>query len=358
MDSGIAIRKVFTQTLLLCSLVILAGCRVEQPRPPNPTPFETEAPLIDAQALPISDLPAAQSVRTLLAQQLQVEASEVEIVEAEEVTWRDTCLGLPVENRPCVETDTPGYLITAEVTGQTFIYRTDQRGAEVRLVEAPDVEEQPIGLEWQDETQRGCWRADITMQTVAFGPCSAELMPGSYVDPIRMVDLLTFIDTYQSFDAETPAGSVRFQGRGEQQATPIEERMIAEWAAVTVAETESGQAGTGFGAVLVWARINADERQESLQLYASGEAIATLCDDNGRNCDEPVRVRMEAGDLLIVYDLVDTYESFEAGLNSPIPPITMFFTGRGDTPAPQAERTLIQDYAQEMFEKVYEQSLQ
>ncbi len=336
----------------MCDLLI--GCAPAPEPPPRPTPFQTDIPLVEAQALPIAQLPAAQSVRTLLAQQLQTDPLAVEIIRAEETVWRDTCLGLPAENRPCTESETPGYLITAAVSGDSFVYRTDAVGAQVRLVEAPDVNEQAVAVEWQAQTQRGCWHASISIGTVAFGACGADIMPASYADPTRVDELQAFVAAYPSFNAETAAGTVRFVGIGTQTATDIEQRMIAEWAQAVAREAESGQAQPGVGAALVYARVNADEDMESLQIYRSGEALATVCEDDGDDCREPVRARLTPGDLLILYDLVDTYQSFDVGLNASLPPYWMVFTGDGLETAPPTEQRLIQAYAQEIFDTVYQ----
>lgn len=328
---------------------LLLGCQqAPATPPPRPTPFQTDVPLIEAQNLPITDLPAAQSVRLILAQQLQLAPEDITILSAEETSWRNTCLGLPAGGgRPCEEIETPGYLIVAEADGEQFTYRTDTLGAEIRLEAAPNIDSETAPVQWQGRTSRGCWRATITLETVAFGPCDAEMMPGSYAQPIRMQDLQLFIDTYTSFEAETTAGRITFQGAGEQTPTATDQRMIAEWAQVTASEAEAGQGGAAFGAALVWSQQVDAQRSNNLQLFLSGEALTTICSDNA--CDEPIRFRIQEGDLFILYDLVDTYQSFETGLNAPSSDVVMVFTGSGDLPSPQAERDLIEAFAEEIY---------
>jgi hypothetical protein len=56
-----------------------------------------------------------------------------------------------------------------------------------------------------------------------------------------------FLDRYQPFEADTPAGRVTFAGRGNPVATPFEERSLAEWASLVHQELRSGRSGASWG---------------------------------------------------------------------------------------------------------------
>ena len=79
------------------------------------------------------------------------------------------------------------------------------------------------------------------LQGVSFGACGGELVATGFVtDTYRAEQLADMQRLYASFGASTPAGKVTFVGNGPVQATPVEQRMIAEWANLVALETRSG----------------------------------------------------------------------------------------------------------------------
>jgi len=55
---------------------------------------------------------------------LEVAPDSIEVLWAEEVTWPDTCLGLPAPAM-CAPGETPGYRITLRALGQEYVYHTN-----------------------------------------------------------------------------------------------------------------------------------------------------------------------------------------------------------------------------------------
>jgi len=68
-----------------------------------------------------------------LAQELEVPASGISFVEAEAAEWTDGCLGLGGPAESCLQALTPGYRVTLEAGGESYILRTDETGQQVRL---------------------------------------------------------------------------------------------------------------------------------------------------------------------------------------------------------------------------------
>jgi hypothetical protein len=78
------------------------------------------------------DLPAVQEAQNFLSESLGVDVTQVEVVKVEDVEWPDACLGLPDEGEMCAQVVTPGYRITLEVNGQTYVLHTDESGVNIR----------------------------------------------------------------------------------------------------------------------------------------------------------------------------------------------------------------------------------
>ena len=47
--------------------------------------------------------------------------------------WPDACLGLLDKEAMCAEVITPGFRVTLEANGKTYVYRTNETGLVLRL---------------------------------------------------------------------------------------------------------------------------------------------------------------------------------------------------------------------------------
>jgi hypothetical protein len=84
------------------------------------------------------DLPAAvQEAQAWLAERLGVAVEDVVVLESEEVDWRDGCLELGGPAESCLAAITPGWLVSFEVDGETYVVHTDADGSQIRLNENP-----------------------------------------------------------------------------------------------------------------------------------------------------------------------------------------------------------------------------
>ncbi len=88
------------------------------------------APVGSIHNMPI---PAGVSAaRKALAQSLKIEENKVVIMTAFPKEWYDSCLGLGGPAESCAAVITPGYEVTMEVKGKTYVYRTNNAGTAVR----------------------------------------------------------------------------------------------------------------------------------------------------------------------------------------------------------------------------------
>lgn len=77
--------------------------------------------------------PAVTAAIRRVADREDVAPGRVQVLEFEEQTWPDRCLGLPREGESCEEETVEGWRVWLQVDGSTFVVRTDAMGFETRL---------------------------------------------------------------------------------------------------------------------------------------------------------------------------------------------------------------------------------
>ncbi len=155
----------------------------------DPTVEPTEEPTAeaaeDATAEPVSeDLDVGSLVRQILAQQLQLDVDQINIVTVEAVEWPDACLGVYTADVMCAQVITPGYRVVLDVDGQQYEYHTNSDGSFVQLFSAPEANIGQVVVTWE-QTLDSCQSAQIGSEGVLFGPCMGVKMGGQLVSPER-----------------------------------------------------------------------------------------------------------------------------------------------------------------------------
>jgi hypothetical protein len=141
--------------LLLPVLLLLSACSSLEdatPSVPPASPIPTgDSPLpigdspLDEPFSPLEAPPAETEQKALerlaelataeLADQLAVEADEIELIDTEAVQWPDSSLGCPEPGMMYAQVITPGYILTLEVDGQRYVFHTDSDQRVVRCEE-------------------------------------------------------------------------------------------------------------------------------------------------------------------------------------------------------------------------------
>ncbi len=134
-----------------------------------------------------------------LADELGVLAVDVQVVAVEQVTWRDSSLGVPQSAEVHLAVLTPGYRVQLSVAGERFVYHTDKEDrvlragappaaakpaieppAEMQLEPWPDFDTIPKAVE---AVAQKC-RADLAKRlNIPVGEVAVE-----YVDPVTFRD--------------------------------------------------------------------------------------------------------------------------------------------------------------------------
>jgi len=104
-------------TISLASLVLLSACAsVAEGDVAELIPTEISAPTF------------AKDLLTSLAEELKIDPTEIKLVSAEKVQWRDSCLGVERKGMMCLEVITPGYLIILETPLGVYEAHTNEDG--------------------------------------------------------------------------------------------------------------------------------------------------------------------------------------------------------------------------------------
>ena len=339
----------FNQLISLLLLVmLLAGCVTTIPGAtiPGEIPPQAGAPAAETAN------PAALNQRQVLALQLQLDLDAVEITSVEAVTWGDQCLGVPNPVELCAAAETPGYRITLTANGETYIYHTNGDGALVRLAEAPEPQVGATIIEWTGSDDSGCNTALIGVDGVAIGHCYAQLLIVPFGMESRIADLAEFDATFAPFEADTPAGTLAFNGTGSTAATPAQQRMIAEWARLVQLEAQGGRSGASWGLAFAWHREGGFAGFcDDLTVYLTGEVWAGSC--RGTTPEDLGHFRLSAEQLATLYIWVDTFAPFEYGqrdlATADSMTVYLIFSGAGAQTATEADQALILDFAQHLF---------
>lgn len=130
--------------LLVVLMLIVFGCTPQGPG--LPVTGETGTPGTSSGS---PDLPAKAvlDAQQWLATQLNVGAEQVQLIEAEQAEWTDSCLGLGRPNESCLQAITPGWRAVFEVNGQRYEVRTDETASTIRVANPDALPGTETGLE-------------------------------------------------------------------------------------------------------------------------------------------------------------------------------------------------------------------
>lgn len=109
----------------------------------TPEPAQEDGDLIvqPAPGIPDPEVKMVQLASEQLAERLGVDIGEITLVEAVSRDWPDSGLGCPSPDLIYAAVITPGYQITLEAEGETYIYHTDTGDNAVLCVDGQPADE-------------------------------------------------------------------------------------------------------------------------------------------------------------------------------------------------------------------------
>ena len=98
-------------------------------------PATLQATPDDSTPGPDVSLPAVAAARADLAERFERDPAEIQVISVSAQEWPDACLGLADEDEVCAQVITSGFLVTLELSGNEYSFRTDVDGAIVRFAD-------------------------------------------------------------------------------------------------------------------------------------------------------------------------------------------------------------------------------
>ena len=193
-----------------------------------------------------------------------------------------------------------------------------------------------IGLRRDVDGQ--CQDVRVDLQGVRFGACGMEMAAGQFLtNTYRLEQLQDMQKVFGSFGVSTPAGKVTFVGNGPVEASPAEQRMVAEWANLVAQEAQTG-AGAGYG--LGWHREGGIAGFcDDVAVDAGGHATLRSCKAGPETA--ATWKRLTTDELTQFYGWLDRYGAAEAVQKDPATAdamtVSVIFSGRGSEQAPDVE---------------------
>lgn len=332
----------------MCTLALVPGYRIVLEAAGQRYLFHTDRSGSQVRAagpqIPEEELPqAALRARAALAEQLGLAQEAVRVISAEAVDWPDACLGIHLPDEGCAQEVTPGFKVILEAVGVRYEFHTDRNGDVLRLLPVP-ISTAPASIVWRSSEIAGnCIEARLSADKLTYGPCDgAEKTVPLTDERNRRSQLAGLLDAYRPFAAATSAGAVSFAGQGRFQATPAEQRMIAEWLAQVVAEA-NGEPGLALWG-LSWHREGGLAGLcDELAIDATGYVELSTC----RNAPPAIIAvrRLTADELAQFYIWLDTFKPFEFVHQDPATAdalaVRYLFAGRGSREASDSDKQAI-----------------
>ncbi len=82
---------------------------------------------------PTTENKAVEAAKILLAGELNIATSQITVFSLKQMSWPDSCLGIPAQDEVCNPEVIPGFRVTLTAGATNYTYRTDLTGENLRL---------------------------------------------------------------------------------------------------------------------------------------------------------------------------------------------------------------------------------
>lgn len=347
----------------MCAQVITPGYRIQVEVKGITYQFHTNSGgTVIRQASPaasgVSSSPAGEAARKFLADRLKVDLGLVKVSNITEVTWPDGCLGVQKPNAACTMALVPGYKVILEVLGASYEVHTNQDGKQIVLAEGglstsgvmvPGINN--AQLTWKSG-DKACVSLQVSGNLAAYGPCGSSLKVIPMKNADRSIELAAFVKAYRSFTAKTTAGEVTFNGSGANEASPAQQRALAEWGQMVYLEVSTSAVTANIGLALSWHREGGIAGFcDNLKVYRSGLVTTSSCKSG---IEKPLSSRwLSTAQLDMLFGWLDNLQTFDGKQTDTAVADSMkiawVLSGTGSRMPTEAEKQAIQDFAALLF---------
>jgi hypothetical protein len=299
--------------------------------------------------------PAGEAARLWLMDALKIDPNTIKVVSVAPQVWPDSCLGIHKPGIVCASEIVPGFRVILDVNNSVrYELRTNKDGKTVEVAnpqfqltnpQLPGLS-QP-SLTWKSSSGT-CQLLQAVGDQVAYGACGSTLKIITTTNAQRIKELASWLPLYHPFYAQTPAGEVTFYSGGTNDATPAQQRSMAEWAQMVFQEVSSPSPLTDAGLALSWHRVGGIAGFcDDLKIYRSGLAVPVSCKGNS-----PLQLGsrwLNSDQLVQLYSWLDTLQASQgkqsdSGLADSMT-ITWALAATGNRPAADSDKQAILNFA-------------
>jgi hypothetical protein len=245
------------------------------------------APTANATSTTGETNPAGEAARLWLLDALKIDPSTIKVVSVTPQDWPDSCLGVHKPGVVCASEIVPGFRVILDANGIRYELRTNRDGKTIVVANPQYQLTNPqlpaIGspsLTWKSSGGT-CSLLQAVGDQVAYGACGSTLKIITTSSAQRIKELASWLPLYHPFTAQTPAGEITFYGGGTNDATPAQQRAMAEWAQMVFQEVSSPTPLIDPGLALSWHRVGGIAGFcDDLKIFRSGLVVPVSCKGN------------------------------------------------------------------------------
>lgn len=123
----------FSKIFLVATSLTIFSPLVSAHADPGVSPKVTPTQILADESLSseADNLPEPVKVAVLqdISQRTGIEIANLRVIQAQQQSWSNTCLGLTVEDSSCTQAEVPGWQVIVLNDQQVWVYRTDESGA-------------------------------------------------------------------------------------------------------------------------------------------------------------------------------------------------------------------------------------
>ena len=212
-------------------------------------------------------------------------------------------------------------------------------------------------LHWENKQ---CEALESDGQNLSYGPCDGELttVPATETDLLRLSQWQAQYAPFDLSTGATPAGTVVFNGEATVEATPAEQRAMAEWASLRYDELVAGRTSAAWSLALDWHREGGIAGFcDEVTVYLTGDYLVNNCKNPPATSvatPEPsLPLHLSPVQLEQLYGWVDSLATFEYAYTDPAVSDAMTtrfaFSGNGKQAATEEDIQAINAFASSLL---------
>jgi len=315
-------------------MLVVAACApqsgaTEQPAYPNGDsyPNETSYPSDSPSHL----TPAQRAAITALARTLNLPPEQITLISTESVEWPDGCLGVQKIGMMCTQAVVPGYKIVLQANRELYEFHTDEDGSQAvqvvtdsasASIEAMLIQQLASNLGLQESDISVVSSSDVEFADACLGVAMNEMMCAQVITPGKIVVL--------------ESAGVQYEYHVSNDGALVQPATLA----------------------LTWSRTGGIAGFcDNLTIFLSGEVYGNQCKNTDGRMESFTSLfsaseQKQFGAWITEFSQENLDASDPEGVSDSMT-VTLILFGRGNGKPGRAEKEMILNWAQELYQRLY-----